>query len=131
MTRPLAGHPVATAPPAYDVLVVDEGPLIYVHVHAADGSIAAHGMAAVVGTDVVMHDIETEATHRRRGLGRVVMGALVQRGVERGAEHGLLMATEVGTHLYRALGWSTEAILVTATGPTPARAELTETLSSI
>lgn len=79
----------------------------------ADRTVAARGMAAVVGSDAVMHDIQTDPAHRRRGLGSVVMGALGRRASERGARTGLLMATTDGFHLYRQLGWLPEATMVT------------------
>jgi ribosomal protein S18 acetylase RimI-like enzyme len=81
-----------------------------------DGAVAAQGMMAIVGADAVMHDIQTDPAHRRRGLGSVVMGALAERAIERGARTGLLMATTDGLHLYRKLGWASEATMVTASG---------------
>ncbi|WP_328996311.1 hypothetical protein OG394_16830 [Kribbella sp. NBC_01245] len=36
---------------------------------AYDGEVAAYGMAAVVGTDAMFHDVQTEAAHRRHGSG--------------------------------------------------------------
>ncbi|HET6987799.1 MAG TPA: GNAT family N-acetyltransferase, partial [Kribbella sp.] len=92
-----------------------DGPLEYVRM-TTDGAVAARGMMAVVGDDAVMHDIQTDPAHRRRGLGSVVMGALSQRAVERGARTGLLMATTDGFHLYRKLGWLPEATIVTGSG---------------
>jgi GNAT superfamily N-acetyltransferase len=76
----------------------------------------ARGLAAIVGSDAVMHDIQTDPAHRRRGLGSVVMGALSRRALERGARTGLLMATTDGFQLYRKLGWLPEATMVTGSG---------------
>ncbi|MFI6678666.1 GNAT family N-acetyltransferase [Kribbella sp. NPDC050470] len=115
MTMGLRDHPRPVTA-EYGVELRSEGALEYVRVLASDGSVAARGMAAVVGRDAVMHDIQTEPAHRRRGLGSVVMGALSRRSVERGAETGLLMATAEGAHLYRKLGWRPEATMVTAKG---------------
>ena len=100
----------------YELEISAEGPLEYVRLHATDGTVAARGMVAIVGDDAVMHDIVTDPAHRRRGLGSVVMGALSQRGLERGAHTGLLMATTDGFHLYRKLGWLSEATMVTGSG---------------
>jgi ribosomal protein S18 acetylase RimI-like enzyme len=105
---------------SYELEICSEGPLEYVRILADDGTVAAMGMAAIVGNDAVMHDIQTDPAHRRRGLGSLVMGALSRRAVERGAQSGLLMATVEGVHLYRKLGWLPEATMVTATGGTPA-----------
>jgi GNAT superfamily N-acetyltransferase len=111
------GQPAAT-----QIELQTDGPLEYVRVLAADGSVAAHGMAAIVGRDAVMHDIQTDPAHRRRGLGSVVMGELGRRAVERGAHTGLLMATTDGFHLYRKLGWLPEATMVTGSGRGRSRA---------
>jgi GNAT superfamily N-acetyltransferase len=101
---------------AYQLTRSADGPLEYVRLLASDGTVAAHGMTAIVGADAVMHDIQTDPAHRRRGLGSVVMGALAQRAIERGAETGLLMATTDGLHLYTKLGWTAEATMVNASG---------------
>lgn len=115
MTADLRDHPRPVTA-EYAVELRSEGALEYVRVVAPDGSVAARGMAAVVGRDAVMHDIETEPGHRRQGLGSVVMGELSRLAVGRGAETGLLMATVEGVHLYRSLGWVPEATMVTAKG---------------
>jgi GNAT superfamily N-acetyltransferase len=115
MTIALPGHPrPATA--SYVLETSTDGPLEYVRILAADGTVAARGMTAIAGSDAVMHDIQTDPAHRRRGLGSVVMGALSRRAVELGASRGLLMATVEGVHLYRRLGWLPEATMVTAKG---------------
>ena len=116
MSIELANHPQPAAPPSYVVEVETRGPLEDVRIKAADGEVAARGMAAIVGRDAVMHDIQTDQAHRRRGLGSVVMGALSRRAIERGAVTGLLMATTEGAYLYRKLGWTSEATMVTAIG---------------
>ncbi|WP_329005366.1 GNAT family N-acetyltransferase [Kribbella sp. NBC_00709] len=109
MSIDLHDHPSAAAE------FESDGPLEYVRV-LIDGTVAAHGMAAIVGADAVMHDIQTDPAYRRRGLGSIVMGALSRRALERGATTGLLMATTDGFHLYRKLGWLPEATMVTASG---------------
>ncbi len=113
MSISLPQHPRATT--NYELEVSSDGPLEYVRL-LADGMVAAHGMAAIVGGDAVMHDIQTDPGHRRRGLGSVVMGELSRRAQERGARTGLLMGTTDGFHLYRKLGWLPEATMVTASG---------------
>ena len=109
MSIDLHQHPLATAE------FESAGPLEYARV-LIDGTVAAHGMVAIVGDDAVMHDIQTDPAYRRRGLGSTVMGALSRRALERGASTGLLMATTDGFHLYRKLGWLPEATMVTASG---------------
>ncbi|WP_405063956.1 GNAT family N-acetyltransferase [Kribbella sp. NBC_01505] len=118
MSIALRDHPHPAT--SYRLVRQTEGPLDHMQLLAPDGTVAARGMMATVGTDAVMHDIHTDPDHRRRGLGSVVMGALSQRALERGADNGLLMATAVGVHLYRSLGWLPEATMVTASGGTSA-----------
>lgn len=112
MRRALAGHP-APEPPAGYAVEVTRGPVIGVRV-LADGEVAASGLMAVVGEDAVAHRIETAEAHRRRGLGSVVMGALIGAAVEDGAKTGLLFASADGVHLYRKLGWEKISDLVVA-----------------
>lgn len=114
MSIALRDHPDAVAGPEYGVEVRSAGPLEYVRVVDREDKLAARGMMAIVGSDAVMHDIHTEPDHRRRGLGSVVMAALSKRAIQRQARTGLLMATTEGAHLYRKLGWSSEATMLTA-----------------
>lgn len=69
--------------------------------------VAAEGTAGVLGTDAVFDAVETSPGHRRRGLGRHVMGALTTWAVEEGATVGLLAASADGAGLYTSLGWDT------------------------
>ena len=73
-----------------------------------DASIAAEGIAGVLGTDAVFDGIETTPGNRRLGLGRHVMNALTTWVVEEGATTGLLAASTDGAGLYTALGWKEE-----------------------
>ncbi|TDC24627.1 GNAT family N-acetyltransferase [Kribbella albertanoniae] len=131
MSIALPNHPQPTTPPPYKLSVHTDGPLDRVQLLSPDGTIAARGMMATVGTDAVMHDIHTDPDHRRRGLGSVVMGALSRRALDRGAHDGLLMATEIGVQLYRSLGWLPEATMVTASGSASAvRGDLGAVLAS-
>jgi GNAT superfamily N-acetyltransferase len=115
MSIALADHPDTTSGPEYR-LELSEDRVLRVQVLHRSGEVAARGMAAVVGGDVVMHDIHTDPAHRRRGLGSVVMAALSRRAVEFGATTGLLMATYEGVQLYTRLGWLPRATMVTGSG---------------
>lgn len=112
MRRTLAGHPFSEPPEGYTVEVT-RSPVIGVQV-LANGEVAASGLMAVVGEDAVAHRIETAEAHRRRGLGRVVMGTLVREAVADGATTGLLFSSTTGVHLYRSLGWEKISDLVVA-----------------
>lgn len=117
MTTDLAEHPQHAPAAPYEREVRTEGPVTVVSLHTPSGTVAARGTIAVVGTDAVADRIETDAAHRRRGLGRAVMGALADAAVSRGARTGLLIASEEGQHLYSSLGWHYEADVLIARVP--------------
>jgi GNAT superfamily N-acetyltransferase len=79
--------------------------------------VAARGSIAVVGDDAIADRIETDAAHRRRGLGRAMMSALAEAAVSQGARTGLLIASEEGQRLYSSLGWHHKADVLIARGP--------------
>ncbi|NKE56080.1 hypothetical protein FXN61_04240 [Lentzea sp. PSKA42] len=112
LRRDLAGHPAPPAPDGYEV-TVKRGDVISVEV-TWNGSAVASGLIAVVDEDAAPHRIKTTPEHRRRGLGSVVMGALVREAIAAGATTGLLFATEDGLPLYRKLGWETVSDVVIA-----------------
>lgn len=89
-----------------------------------DGAtVAAEGAVGVLGRDAVLDEVETSPRHRRRGLGRLVVAALVRRAHDLGATTGLLAATVDGRHLYSRLGWRSELSMLSYLG-TPAPADV-------
>ncbi|MEU7051023.1 GNAT family N-acetyltransferase [Streptomyces eurythermus] len=83
-------------------------------VRAADGAFAARGQIAVTGPTAVADQVETHPAHRRRGLGRVVMGTLAEAATRQGARAAVLGATEEGRTLYASVGWQVVAPLSAA-----------------
>ena len=71
------------------------------------GEEAARGKLVLRGRIAIFDQIETEETHRRRGLGSAVMRALGAEAARRGASRGILVATPAGRALYLSLGWET------------------------
>ncbi|MER6678929.1 GNAT family N-acetyltransferase [Streptomyces sp. NPDC000983] len=120
MTTDLAGHPQHVPAAPYEREVRVEGAVTVVSLRGPTGELAARGTVAVVGADAVVDRIETDAAHRRRGLGRAVMSALAEAAVARGARTGLLIASEEGQRLYSSLGWHREADVLIARGPVAA-----------
>ncbi|WP_432521225.1 GNAT family N-acetyltransferase [Kineococcus sp. SYSU DK006] len=109
MTTPLAAvHPPA-APPGYRLATSTAGATTVLTVHAADGTPAARGHLAVAGADAVFDRISTEAQHRRRGLGSLVMTHLAAAARAGGARRGVLVASAQGRALYTSLGWRTRS----------------------
>jgi GNAT superfamily N-acetyltransferase len=113
MTVPLADKPEPPVRSPYRLETELQPGIIDVRALAA-GEPAASGRMTVNGTDAVADTVSTEPAHRRRGLGRAVMGALAIEAIKQGATDGLLVASPDGLELYRALGWSTAADMVFA-----------------
>ena len=105
------GPPPAAGPlPAgYLLDIHDDLAGAHVRVLAEDGSLAADGRVVIVDGHAVFDRIGTHADHRRRGLGRALMGALHALAQARDARHGLLVATIAGEALYSSLGWRVHA----------------------
>ncbi len=117
MTMPLSEHPRMAPPAGYDVVLNSRDAMIVAEVTTAEG-VAAKGQIGLAGTDAVADRIFTMPAHRRRGLGRVVMGALAAAASEEhGARTGLLVASVDGHSLYTALGWRAVVQIVTAGHP--------------
>lgn len=81
---------------------------------SADGAFAARGQVAVTGSAYVVDQVETDPAHRRRGLGRLLMHALVEAAAGQGATTGVLVATPEGRALYETVGWRVLAPLTGA-----------------
>jgi GNAT superfamily N-acetyltransferase len=117
MTIELRDHPESKPAGPYRVEVNVERGAVVATVRHESGEAAAWGTMGLSGTDAVADRIETAEAHRRRGLGRVVMGELARTAAGQGAEHGILVASEEGQHLYLALGWRAVADVLIATTP--------------
>ncbi|WP_046776797.1 GNAT family N-acetyltransferase [Streptomyces yangpuensis] len=117
MTTDLTEHPRHVPAAPYERQVRTDGPVTVVSLRGPCGEVAARGTVAVVGGDAIADRIETDAAHRRRGLGRAVMSALAEAAVSGGARTGLLIASDEGRHLYSSLGWRREADVVIAGRP--------------
>lgn len=117
MTTDLAEHPRHAPAAPYEREVRTEGPVTVVSIHSPSGEVAARGTIAVIGGDAIADRIETDAAHRRRGLGRAMMSALAEAAVSQDARTGLLIASEEGQRLYSSLGWHHEADVLIARGP--------------
>ncbi len=107
-------HDASPLPPAplsagYALALDVDGAATIARVFAPGGAIAADGRVVLVGDAAIFDRIGTDAAHRRRGLGRAVMGALHAHARERGATQGLLAATADGRALYSTFGWKVRA----------------------
>lgn len=105
MTTALARDAGAGPPSGYDAETRAADDTLVVEIRAADGHLAASGRAGLAGGVCVFDQIFTDADHRRRGLGRAVMGALSAGALALDCPTGVLIATEDGRALYASLGW--------------------------
>jgi GNAT superfamily N-acetyltransferase len=95
-------------PPAPYTVQVDTEPgggVVVATVRDGAGGRAAWGRLAPAGEFGIVDKVETEAAHRRRGLGGVLMRTLAARAAAGGLRTGILVATDDGRALYRTLGW--------------------------
>ncbi len=90
----------------YRVQTENSGALTFVKLITAAGDLAASGQMAVADSFATFDKIVTAEAHRRRGLGRYVMSILSSLSLDSGVKQGVLVATEEGAALYKALGWS-------------------------
>jgi GNAT superfamily N-acetyltransferase len=107
MTVPLASRVGATLAPDFRHSLHWTGrDRAEITVLGPDGAVAASGQLGLADAWAVPDRIETTRAHRRRGLGRAVMTALVDAARERGGQHGVLVASDAGRRLYLSLGWT-------------------------
>lgn len=100
-----SGPPAAEPlPGGYLLERMHNGSVTGVEIRTEEGELAASGFAAETPQAFVYDRIETDAAHRRRGLGRAVMAALGSSRQSPPARQ-LLMATAEGEKLYSSLGW--------------------------
>lgn len=114
MTRSLAAPAPPSVPPGYAARTAVRDHRVEVRVETPDGTLAASGQAGLTGPWAVPDRVSTARSHRRRGLGAVVMGLLEQQVVGLGATRGVLVASPEGRRLYLTLGWQVTAAVVVA-----------------
>ena len=88
-----------------------DGGTVEVRVLLGD-DLAASGRLGLAGDHAVPDMITTEKGHRRRGLGGAMMGLLADAARERGADRGVLVASDEGRRLYLTLGWDLAGAVV-------------------
>jgi hypothetical protein len=115
MSAPLTTDiPAPPVPDGYRLRTWWRGGVLRALITARDGSWAARGQITPTGATAVADQIETAPAHRRKGLGRLVMGTLARAAVAEGAETGVLGGTPDGRALYASLGWRVVAPLTSA-----------------
>jgi GNAT superfamily N-acetyltransferase len=75
--------------------------------------LACEGRCGMTDTQIVIADsIRTAEAYRRRGLGSILMKALLTDAAAKGTVYGALVASEAGRNLYLTLGYAMLADLV-------------------
>ncbi|MBC3917708.1 GNAT family N-acetyltransferase [Undibacterium sp. CY18W] len=106
MCKPITAHVDIDVPGAYTIQFGGDEQAVSIKALGPDGQIAATGRMALTARYAVFDQIVTEPSHRRKGLGRLLMQMLSNHAFARQADTGVLVATEDGYALYSALGWS-------------------------
>jgi GNAT superfamily N-acetyltransferase len=106
------------APEGFTIETQRDNGHAYVSIHTEEDSevVAASGHVSVVGDYAIFDRIITAPEFRRRGLGSLVMRALVALAMEHEVDEGLLIASLDGQALYRYLGWTPLGTVVTLEG---------------
>ncbi|WP_345625996.1 GNAT family N-acetyltransferase [Rugosimonospora acidiphila] len=109
----------ATPPSPYTARLETSGDVVTAIILDPEGQVAASGRFTTADALGIVDQVETAPAHRRRGLGSVVMRALALHALRVGADTGVLVATDEGHRLYRALGWKVRTPIAAAYMPEP------------
>lgn len=120
MLGPAAMARQVELPPGYIVEQAVEHGAQLVRVLHTSGELAASGRITLDGGCAVFDQIVTSESHRRLGLGTVVMQHLDALAKAANVTERLLVATDEGRSLYTRLGWQLIAPWATAVLPAPA-----------
>lgn len=104
-------------PPGYRIETDVSHDRIAVRVLGPAGELAASGYGANALGVFAYDRIVTDASHRRLGLGRIVMAEL-GRAAKSDAAH-VLVATDMGRALYESIGWRVRSSYASAFTPDP------------
>ena len=121
MTKPALNASETRLADGYGVALTGVGEVLIAFAVTGAGDIAAGGRAALIGDVAVFDQISTQEAHRRRALGSAIMRTLENAVVARGAQRGMLVATEAGSALYKTLGWEAYSPYTTAIAPSRER----------
>ncbi|MFZ6766387.1 GNAT family N-acetyltransferase [Undibacterium sp. Di26W] len=106
MCKAITAHIDVDIPPSYTIQLGGDEQAVSIKALGRDGQIAATGRMALTARHAVFDQIVTEPSHRRKGLGKLLMQILNNHAFARQADTGVLVATEEGMALYTALGWA-------------------------
>lgn len=70
-------------------------------------TVLASGSVGIYGEYAIFDGLQTHATHRRSGLGMLMMKTMTAKALDYPVTTGLLLASTEGRRLYSKLGWRT------------------------
>lgn len=114
MATSLRDESIPALATGYQGELIRQGDAVEYRVLTAAGEPAARARVGLAGGYAIFDQVVTEEAHRRLGLGRHAMAQLAEAARARGADTGLLVATEDGRALYTALGWRVESLMTAA-----------------
>jgi ribosomal protein S18 acetylase RimI-like enzyme len=106
-----------------EMLIADsmiDDPAFAVVVGSVDGVPASCAMVSVTGTTAGIYNVATPAEFRRRGYGEAATWAAIEAGAQRGCDHAVLQASEMGAPVYRRMGFVDVGRYVQLEGAAPA-----------
>ncbi|GAA1497070.1 GNAT family N-acetyltransferase [Paeniglutamicibacter kerguelensis] len=110
MVTEMSGHDVEEPRPTegFAFQIERDNTHAYVSIHPVEDAevVAASGHVSAVEGYAIFDRIITAPDFRRRGLGSLIMRALVSLALEHDVEEGLLIASVDGQQLYQSLGWT-------------------------
>jgi GNAT superfamily N-acetyltransferase len=98
----------------YSPFLSVEGEVIRAEWRDPAGSVVASGRAAMVDSSCIFDQISVHTDHRRRRLGRAVVGLLRREALKRDKGRGILVATTDGIALYSTIGWQAHSAYASA-----------------
>lgn len=91
-----------------EMLIADsmiDDPAFAVAVASVAGVPASCAMVSVTGTTAGIYNVATPPEFRRRGYGAAATWAAIEVGAQRGCDHAVLQASEMGAPVYRRMGF--------------------------
>lgn len=116
-TRGFEMPPELSAMLIADALLGD--PAIAIVIGTVEGTPVSCALVSVTGTTAGIYNVGTPPEHRRRGYGAAVTWAAIAEGAERGCDHSVLQASELGAPVYRAMGFVDVGRYVQLEGSSP------------
>jgi N-acetylglutamate synthase len=94
-----------------------DDPAIAMVIGSVEGTPVSCALVSATGATAGIYNVATPPEHRRCGYGAAVTWAAIAEGAERGCDHSILQASEMGAPVYRAMGYVDIGNYVQLEGP--------------